>query len=351
MKLAKRMDSIVPYVPGEQPQDKKYIKLNTNENPYPPCPGIKKYLKKLDYSDLRLYPDPLIKNLRQTIADFHGVNINNVFVGNGSDEVLSFAFYAFFDSEKPLIYPEFTYSFYPVYADYYNITAEVVKMNPDFSVNLNDYITKGKYSTIIPNPNAPTGRYVSLPEIEKFLSKYSKENPVILDEAYIDFGGETAIPLTTKFNNLIIIRTLSKSASLAGMRIGYAIGDEKLITAITNVKDSFNSYSVNRVSQECARIAFEEWNYYEKVNGKIVKTRDRFSKFLNDQNWEVLPSKSNFVFARNHDLGGIELYTKLRKNGILVRHFKTKGIENYVRISIGTEKEINRLISVISQGL
>ncbi len=349
MKFSKRMESLVPYAYGEQPRDRRYIKLNTNENPYPPCPGIISFLKNIDVSVIKLYPDPMAIELRKVIADYHSVSSENIFTGNGSDEILSFLFYAFFDPDCYVYYPDYTYSFYPVYSSFYQLKSKTIPLDNDFRLNLNDYLFDGRYGTIFPNPNAPTGIYTELDEIEKFLKLYSGDNPIVIDEAYIDFGGESCVPLITKYSNLLSVRTLSKSAGLAGLRVGYAVGNPELIKSLCIVKDSFNSYTVNVISQECARIAFLEWDYYLDKSRKIINIRDNFINFLDNNNWKVLPSKANFVFTSSPSFSGSEAYDKFRANGVLVRHFSKAGIENYLRISIGTEEDMNKVMDIIKK--
>lgn len=351
MLFSRKLDQLVPYVAGEQPQDKKYIKLNTNENPYPPCPGIRDYLKSMPVEDLKLYPDPDATGLVRTLADFHKVDPENIFTGNGSDEILSFVFFAFFDPAFPVLYPEYTYSFYPVYADFYGLSGKTVSMKKDLTFSLSDFLLDGNYSSIFPNPNAPTGICFSRKDISEFISKYNRNNPLVIDEAYIDFGGETVIPLIHDCHNLLIVRTMSKSAALAGMRIGYAVGNKKLIDALKIVKDSFNSYTLNRVSQECGRIAISEWAYHTDNIRRIIKTRDKFSNFLCEAGWTVLPSKANFVFARFPQKSGKEVYSLLKDNGILVRHFAKNGISDFLRITIGTDAEMETVTGFINKNL
>ena len=347
--LSSRLAKLTPYVPGEQPQDKSYIKLNTNENPYPPCPGIKQYLAALDYTDFRLYPDNQSLKLRTRLANFHDLDIENIFVGNGSDEVLSFAFYAFFDPRNFVLFPEYTYSFYPVYSIFYDINFKTVELNNNFSIDLRNFVSKERCGVIFPNPNAPTGMALSLNNINDYLLKTPW--PVIIDEAYIDFGAQSAIKLINKYPNLLIVRTLSKSAALAGLRLGYALGSKSLIKALETVKDSFNSYTVNRVTQKCSEIAIIEWEYYETLIKKIIETREDFSLFLKNKGWKILPSKANFVFASFPDKSGPEIYKLLKENGILVRHFNKPGIENFLRITIGSNEQMTALKEVITKEL
>lgn len=346
--LAERMNSLSPYIPGEQPQDGKYIKLNTNENPYPPTPEIKKYLTEIDTAKLRLYPDPSSKALREAIATQENLLPANVFVGNGSDEVLSFVFFAFFDGKYgPLKFPEFTYSFYPVYSSFYNIPYEKINLKDDFSIDINGYLKGESSGIIIPNPNAPTGIGMKLSEIRELLDQYNTDRLVAIDEAYIAFGGESAAELVNEYENLLIIRTFSKSSSLAGLRLGYALGNEKLINALTTAKDSFNSYPVDFIAQKCGEIAVKDRKYEETVVHSIILTREKFVKDAESIGWELLPSRANFVFARKHGISGKEIYTKLKEQKILVRFFDKPGISDFVRITIGTADEMKALLEAM----
>ncbi|MBU0995667.1 MAG: histidinol-phosphate transaminase [Proteobacteria bacterium] len=344
--FSSRLKNLVPYVPGEQPQDRKYIKLNTNENPYPPTPRIGQFLNRFDAERLRLYPDPLFLSLREKIAGRYGITKDQVFVGNGSDEVLAFSFYAFFDSEKGnLLFPEFTYSFYPVYCDLFDISYTKVPLAHDFNIDIAKIMDAGKScGAIFPNPNAPTGMLLPLEHIKSLLAGYDENNVVLVDEAYIDFGGESAVSLIDQYKNLIVVRTLSKSMSLAGIRIGFAMGNPGLIQALFAVKDSFNSYPANVLSQEIAQIAFSDADYYNAVVEKIINTRTVLSKELKQIGWDVLPSSANFVFARKTGFKGKEIYLKLKERGILVRHFSTPGIDEFVRITIGTDQDTTVLV-------
>lgn len=344
--FSKRLKNLVPYVPGEQPQDRKYIKLNTNENPYPPSPLIDPLLHEYNSGRLRLYPDPAFVALREKIAQRYGIEKSQVFVGNGSDEVLAFCFYAFFDSlEGELLFPEFTYSFYPVYGDLLGIRYKKVPLAPDFNIDLSLMLkNEPSCGVIFPNPNAPTGMLLSLEQVKTFLNGYRKDRVVVIDEAYIDFGGESAVGLIREHDNLLIVRTLSKSLSLAGIRIGFAMGDSALIHALFAVKDSFNSYPANTLSQEIAGIAVSDTLYFERVVEKIIATRNRLSKEMKQMGWELLPSSANFVFAKKKGFHGKNIYLRLKERGILVRHFNIPGIDEFVRITIGTEEDTTTLL-------
>ncbi len=348
--FSERLKRLSPYVPGEQPQDKTYIKLNTNENPYPPSPEIRDLLRDFSIERLRLYPDPQSKVLCQTIAKAHNVDVEQVFVGNGSDEVLSFVFYAFFDSAMgKLLFPEFTYSFYPVYCDYYGIDYKKIQLNDDYSLSTEGFLNETSCGIIFPNPNAPTGILFPIKKIEQLMKKYPKDRVVVIDEAYIDFGGESAIGLISRFKNLLVARTYSKSMSLAGLRLGYAIGDEKLINALVAAKDSFNSYPVDTLTQKIGEVAIKDSAYYEKINGKIIKTREFLTSELKSLGWEVLPSTANFIFMRKKGLPGKEIYLTLKKNGLLVRYFDIDGIKDFVRITIGQQEDVETLLGKIKK--
>lgn len=347
--LSQRMKNLKPYVPGEQPQDRSYIKLNTNENPYPPSPKIGAFLKDVDPENLRRYPDPTSLDLRRAIAARFNLDPKNVFAGNGSDEVLSFTFYAFFDSsEGDVLFPEFTYTFYPVYCDFYGIHYQRIPLANDLRVRLNDYLPpRQSCGVILANPNAPIGIALPLSEIESFMEKYPRDRVVVIDEAYIDFGGQSAVPLIKRYANLLVIHTYSKSRSLAGIRLGFALGSQPLIDALTAVKDSFNSYPIDRLAQKIGEIAISDTTYYQQLTTKIISERNRLTTALQRWNWEVPPSSANFIFARKKGLSGKDVYQTLKNNGILVRYFDIEGIRDFVRITIGTSDEINALLSEI----
>ena len=347
--FSSRMKKLTPYVPGEQPQDRKYLKLNTNENPYPPSPKIGNFLKDFDIEKLRLYSDPLSARLRATIAQKYGVKKEQIFVSNGSDEALSFCFYAFFDSAHgPLLFPEFTYSFYPVYCDFYGIAYEKVPLDKQFSVNIDAFIKrKASCGITFANPNAPTGICLSIGKVRDLLENYTRENIVLIDEAYIDFGGESALGLLQEYNNLLVVKTFSKGMSLAGVRLGYVIGHEDLIDALFTVKDSFNSYPADMLSQAIGEIAISDDAYYKTIREKVISTRDYFALELEKLGWHVLPSKTNFLFTEKKGVSGKEIYQTLKTKGILVRHFNTDGIEDFVRITIGTKEDMERFVQEI----
>ncbi len=346
--LTDRIKRLSPYVPGEQPQDRRYIKLNTNENPYPPTPRIEPFLKSFEIERLRLYPDPLFGTLREAIAKRFHLDKSQVFVGNGSDEVLAFAFYAFFDSSGgKLLFPEFSYSFYPVYCDFYGIAYQKMPLREDFTLDIDDYLRDPSCGIVFPNPNAPTGILLPLEKVVELLERYPDDRVVVVDEAYIDFGGESAVSLIDRFKNLLIIRTFSKSMSLAALRLGFAMGDERLVNALFAVKDSFNSYPADLIAQKIGEIAMEDEAYYDAITQKILESREFLSASLKDLGWRVLPSHANFIFAGKEGISGETVYNRLKEHGILVRHFNTGGIRNFVRITIGTKEEIEALLKAI----
>lgn len=335
--------NISPYIPGEQPKDKKYIKLNTNENPYPPSEEVLKAITQETGSDLRLYPDPEAYSLKNTLSDFYKVQPDEVFVGNGSDEVLAFCFPAFFNRGEMISFPEITYSFYPVYAELFGLRYETAALNKDFTIQLNNFPEHAK-GIILANPNAPTGIAIERADIENLLKKHSNKL-IIVDEAYVDFGAESAVPLIKNYDNLLVIQTFSKSRSLAGLRIGFALGNKYLIEALNRVKNSFNSYTVDRIAQKAAVAAVHDNKYFTEVISRIIKTREATTKKLLSLGFDVLPSKTNFLFVSHGKISGKELFLRLRQDGILVRHFEKQGIDNYLRISIGTDEEMKVLIS------
>ena len=347
--VSARASALTPYTPGEQPQDKQYIKLNTNENPYPPAPGVQALLNDYRAEELRLYPDPQSLQLRRKIAERYRLSPEEVFTGNGSDEVLAFIFYAFFDAGNgPVLFPAHTYSFYPVYCNYYGLEYQKVPMADDFSIALEDYCTIKEHAGVIfPNPNAPTGVTLSRSEIAGFLQSARDDRVYVVDEAYVDFGGESCSSLIREFPNLVVVHTFSKSRSLAGLRLGFAFGNPELIQTLFTVKDSFNSYPLNRLSQELAVRALEDEEYFQEVRERVVSSRDYTVEELKKRGWRVLPSKANFIFAAAPVADGFTVYSDLKANGILVRYFHHTGIKEFVRITIGTREQMNSLISTL----
>jgi len=343
---SERLKKLIPYTPGEQPQNRKYIKLNTNENPFPPTSKINDYLKSVDISRLQLYPDPSAFKLREAIGNYYSVPASNIFVGNGSDEILSLCFSAFFNNnEGPVLFPEYTYSFYPVYCSYYSLDYIKVPVNKDFSLSVDLFLTSPAYTGIIfPNPNAPTGILLEQQEILKLMDSVRKDVVVIIDEAYIDFGGTSSVPLIQKFDNLLIVQTFSKSRALAGSRIGFAVGNKNLIEALTTVKDSFNSYPLDFISQKLGEISVSDTAYFRDITERIIKNREYTSFEFKRLGWEVLPSQANFIFTRKKGIAGKDIYAALKEKGILVRHFDQAGIEDFVRITIGKRDDIEFLL-------
>lgn len=332
------------YVPGEQPQDMEYIKLNTNESPYPPSQEVIDAISESEVEKLRLYSDPECKILRNALAKRYNTNFENVFVSNGSDDILNFAFMAF--SGDGVVFPEISYGFYSVFAELHGAKFESPALNDDFTINPDDYMSKNKM-IVIANPNAPTGISLSLNVIEDII-KSNPDNVVLIDEAYVDFGGESAIGLTEKYSNLLVVQTFSKSRSLAGARLGFAIANKEIIKDLEKIKYSTNPYSINRLSLLAGTAAVESDSYYMDNCKKIIKTREYTITELTKLGFKVLPSSANFIFAKIDGISGEEIYKNLRKNGILVRHFTKEKIKDYNRITIGTQKEMEKFISVIS---
>ena len=349
--FSQRLTTLTPYVPGEQPQDRAYVKLNTNENPYPPSPRVAHYLQSVDTEALRRYPDPQFTAFRERIAARYDVAPGQVFAGNGSDEVLSFIFFAFFDSTAngPLRFPEHTYSFYPVYCNFYGIAYERMPLTDDYRIKLSPYIQGPSCGVIFANPNAPTGIALPLDDIASFLLQYADDRVVVVDEAYVDYGADSAVSLIDRHPNLLVVRTLSKSMSLAGLRVGFAMGDSRLIDALYTTKDAFNSYPLGTLAQQAGALAMEDAAYYEGVTRSVMATRDAFSAVLSARGWEVLPSAANFVFARRPGISGKSVYMHLKENGILVRHFDKPGISDFVRITIGTEADMAACVAALPE--
>ncbi|MFT7185522.1 MAG: histidinol-phosphate aminotransferase [Pseudohongiellaceae bacterium] len=339
--------SLTPYVPGEQPKVSNLIKLNTNENPFGPSPKVLDALSAETNNALRLYPDPNASALKSAIAQYYQVDEANIFVGNGSDEVLAHTFAGLLKQDKPLLFPDISYSFYPVYCGLYEITAETIPLNDKFEINVDDYHTNNG-GIIFPNPNAPTGRLLSLTEITKLLER-NTESVVVIDEAYIDFGGESAISLVKQFPNLLVIQTFSKSRSLAGLRVGFAVGDPALINGLERIKNSFNSYPLDRLAIRGAVAAIEDQAYFEQCRHAIIATRNKLTQQLTELGFDVLPSATNFVFAKHSHENAEEIAAKLRENAIIVRHFKQLRIKDFLRITIGSEDECQALVDALQQ--
>ena len=380
MLISNRVRQLNPYVPGEQPKDRVYIKLNANENPYPPSPVVQKAV--IDFvqknpEKLGLYPDPDSLELHAAIADMLNksggvlcrarvegdevrpsdqdkipftVTPEMIYTGNGSDEVLSFVFYAFFDSSKRFVMPQFTYSFYPVYAGFYNIPMDQVPLKEDWSLDVDEMLSraeKNQSGIIFANPNAPTSLGLTRDQVRQMIKKASSDEIFIVDEAYVDFGGESCIPLLAEFKNLVIVRTFSKSLCGAGQRLGYIVANPELVNIVTTVKNSVNHFPLDAVAQVSGKAACGDVAYYAETSRKVAQVRDDFYNFLCDKGFYVLKSQTNFLFAKHPSISGDELYQKVKAQGLLIRHFNTPGIEDFVRITIGTPEQMSELRKVI----
>ena len=347
---SKLVHTLTPYVPGEQPKMNNLIKLNTNENPYGPSPKVIAALQKEATDSLRLYPDPNSDALKQAIAEYHGLKANQVFVGNGSDEVLAHVFNALLKHDKPILFPDITYSFYPVYCGLYEIDFETIPLSEAFEINVDDYL-KANGGIIFPNPNAPTGRLLKLSEIERLL-KHNTDSVVVIDEAYVDFGGESAVGLVSRYPQLLVTHTFSKARSLAGLRVGYAVGHPDLIDALHRVKDSFNSYPLDRFAQAGAIAAMNDTAYFEETRQRVIKTRESVVDALEAMGFEVLPSGANFIFARHPKYEAEAIATSLREQKVIIRHFKKPArIDQFLRITIGTDVECKALVQALKKTL
>lgn len=380
MLISNRVRQLNPYVPGEQPKDRVYIKLNANENPYPPSPVVQKAV--IDFvqknpEKLGLYPDPDSLELHAAIADMLNksggvlcrarveggevhpsdqdkipftVTPEMIYTGNGSDEVLSFVFYAFFDSSKRFVMPQFTYSFYPVYAGFYNIPMDQVPLKEDWSLDVDEMLSraeKNQGGIIFANPNAPTSLGLTRDQVRQMIKKASSDEIFIVDEAYVDFGGESCIPLLAEFKNLVIVRTFSKSLCGAGQRLGYIVANPELVNIVTTVKNSVNHFPLDAVAQVSGKAACGDVAYYAETSRKVTQVRDDFYNFLCDKGFYVLKSQTNFLFAKHSSISGDELYQKVKAQGLLIRHFNTPGIEDFVRITIGTPEQMSELRKAI----
>lgn len=335
----KNLRNIEPYVPGEQSKDKDIVKINANENPYPPSPKAIEALKSFDTNKLRFYPSANSTKLKEAIAKYYKVDVSNVFVGNGSDDVLAVAFQSFFNSEKPIVYPDLTYSFYPVWCSLFGIEYINYPVGDDFRINPEDYKEKNG-GVVIPNPNAPTSLGEGLDFVEKILN-YNQDSVVIIDEAYVDFGGTSSIPLIDKYENLLVTGTFSKSRSLAGLRIGFAIGSKALIDVMEAVKNSYNSYTVDSLSIEMGAASIEDDEYFKSTCKKVIKTRERVTLELEKLGFDVLDSQTNFIFVTHNKHNMKSLFEYLKTQKVFIRYFSLPRIENYVRITIGTNEEMD----------
>ncbi|ARN32090.1 TPA: histidinol-phosphate transaminase [Acinetobacter baumannii] len=341
-----------PYVPGEQPKIQNLLKLNTNENPYPPSPKVVEAVQAVLHEQadvLRLYPDPDATALKQAIAKQQNINVSQVFVGNGSDEVLAHIFKAFFLQDEPILYPDITYSFYPVYSQFFGTKTKEIPLNENFEIDVRDY-TQPNGGVIITNPNAPTSIALSLAEIEQVLQA-NPDRVVVIDEAYVDFGAESAVSLINRYENLVVCQTTSKSRSLAGLRVGFAIAQTHLIAALEAVKNSFNSYPIDRFAIAAAVASFEDQAYFEEQCQKVITSREKLVRDLTELGFNVLPSKANFIFATHsqHDAG--QLAQKLREQGIIVRYFNKPRINQFLRITVGTDEQNARLVQTLKQDI
>lgn len=337
---------VVPYVPGEQPKS-KVIKLNTNENPYPPSPKVREVLSNYDIDELRLYPDVNAGELGMALAKYYGLNSNQVFVGVGSDDVLAIAFMTFFNSDKEILFPDITYSFYDVWADLYKIPYRMVELNDDFRINIEDYLVPNG-GIVIPNPNAPTGVEKNVRELEKIVAK-NPDSVVIIDEAYVDFGATSMLPLINKYDNLLIVQTYSKSRSMAGARIGMAFGNEKLIKYMNDVKFSINSYTMNRLTVAAGTAALEDEEYFKETCDKVIATRERTKVRLRELGFDMPDSKSNFVFATHESIPASDIFNAAKSAGIYLRWWNKDRISNRLRISIGTDEEMDALFAFLKE--
>lgn len=337
------IEAMTAYVPGEQPRDKAYIKLNTNENPYPPAPSVIAAMTAAEIEDLRLYSDPTAKVLKGKLAKLYGLAPENIYVGNGSDEVLYFLFRAY--GQRGAAFPDISYGFYSVFAELCGIPATVIPLEADFTIDPEKYHGLDRF-IVIANPNAPTGLSLTPPQIEGIL----KANPnavVAVDEAYVDFGGESVYPMMAKYDNLIVVRTFSKSRSMAGARLGYALGPAALIADLEKIKFSVNPYNVNRLTLRLGEATVDAESYYQEKCAAIIRTREETAEKLRNMGFEVLPSKTNFLFVKNDKIGGRELYEKLKDRGILVRHFGNPRISDYIRVTIGTDEQMGACLAAI----
>ena len=345
--LSDNFRNIEPYVPGEQPQDKDRVKLNTNENPYPPSPDVLKAMSELDGNTLNLYPDPEAAELVGAIAKYHSVEYDNVFVGVGSDDVIAMCFMAFFNSGKPILFPDITYAFYDVWAELFKIKYEAIPLNDDFKIVKEDYY-RGNGGIVFPNPNAPTGICMGLDEIKDII-EHNRDVIVIVDEAYIDFGGESAAGLINEYNNLVVTRTFSKSRSMAGMRIGYALAEKELIAQLKTIKNSYNSYTMSTAAIKLGAAAIADEEYFKETVQKIITTREKTAERLTNLGFTMTDSKSNFLFASHNKIHASEIFEQLKQRRIFVRYFNKPRIDNYLRITIGTDEEMDKLVAALCE--
>lgn len=340
-----KLRNVEPYIAGEQPKMQNLVKLNTNENPYGPTPKVKEILETLDINTLRLYPNADADDLKAALASHYGIKEKQVFVGNGSDEVLALSFLTFFNGKDPLLFPDITYSFYPVYCQLYNIDYTLVPLDNEFKMHKEDY-RKPNTGIIFPNPNAPTGLLVNLDFIEDIL-QHNQSSIVIIDEAYIHFGGTSAVSLLSTYDNLVIIQTFSKDRCLAGIRIGVALGSEEAIARLYDVKNSFNSYPVDSIAQKVGLASVEDQSYFKEQLNKVIVTREQFKSDLKDLGFIVPDSYANFVFVKHPEVDANDIFMALRKEGIIVRHWNKEKINQYLRITIGTDEEMQKVVTFL----
>ncbi|MEM5387012.1 histidinol-phosphate transaminase [Paraburkholderia phymatum] len=341
---------LTPYVPGEQPALAHPVKLNTNENPYPPSPAVVSAIRNElgeHAESLRRYPDPTARVLRETVAAHHRLNADQVFAGNGSDEVLATVFQALLKHDKPILFPDITYSFYPTYARLYDVAYRTIPLDDAFKIRIDDY-AQPNGGILFPNPNAPTGHALPLSDVERAVAS-NPDSVVVVDEAYVDFGAQSAISLIGKYPNLLVVHTTSKSRSLAGMRVGFAFGDAVLIDALNRVKDSFNSYPLDRLAQAAATAAYKDDAWFRDCTEKVIASRERLTAQLTALGFDVVPSSANFVFARHAGYDAATLAARLREKEIFVRHFKAPRIDQHLRISIGTDAECDTLVNAFKE--
>lgn len=348
-KWEENVRKVVPYVPGEQPKERNMIKLNTNENPYPPSPKVEAALRQMDIDCMRLYPDPTAHVLVKAIADFYGLKEEQVFVGVGSDDVLAMIYMTFFNSEKPILFPDITYSFYDVWADMLRVPYHKIPLDENFAICKEDYFCENG-GIIFPNPNAPTGIELSQDCIEEIV-KENQDVIVVVDEAYVDFGAKSALPFIEKYDNLLVVQTFSKSRGMAGMRIGYAMGNPALIKYLNDVKYSFNSYTMDQTTLTLGAAAVADKEYFEECLHKVIETREWTKKELSQLGFSFGDSKANFIFATHESVPAKEIFLALRKANIFVRYFDKPRIDNYLRISIGTQKEMEALVAFLKEYL
>lgn len=345
--LSERYRKLESYTPGEQPKGMEFIKLNTNESPFPPGPKTIAAVNESEVKNIRLYSDPESSKLKDSIASLYGLHRENVFVANGSDDILNFAFMAFSDSRTPSIFPDITYGFYPVFAQLHNLPYETVPLKEDFSIDPLDYVCQNKM-IVIANPNAPTGKALAPYELEKII-RTNPDTVVVIDEAYVDFGAESCVDLTMRYENLLVVQTFSKSRSMAGARLGFAIGQPALIADLERIKYSTNPYNVNRLTSAAGVAAIEENDYYMENCRQIIENREYTKTELEALGFDVIPSKANFLFAKSEAISGEDLYEKLRAKGILIRHFTKERIKDYNRITIGTKEQMDAFLTAVKE--